>query len=111
MALLSPTGRAMAPQVAQVAAAVGALFDGNKPFDPRQSTRTIRIATRDICVPLLTPLIATIAKAGPGLSVEIVESTRIRAAVAANEADIGFGFGVVKQSATLKVRFVKDLSW
>lgn len=108
---LTPTGKSMAPQVAQVAAAVGALFDGNKPFDPKTSDRAIRIATRDICVGLLTPLIAAIAKAGAGLSVEILETTRIRAAVAANEADIGFGFGSVKPNATLDVRFVKDLSW
>lgn len=108
---LTPTAEAMAPQVAQVASAVEALFDGNRPFDPAQSDRNIRIATRDICAPLLTPLIAQISKEGPGLSVELIETKGIRAAVAANKADIGLGFGVVKQSATLKVRLVGHLSW
>lgn len=108
---LTPTAQAMAPQVAQVAAAVGALFDGNKPFDPQESSRTIRIATRDICVPMLTPLIAAISEAGSGLTVEIIESTKIRGAVASNEADVGFGFGGVKQSATLDVHPVRGLTW
>ncbi len=108
---LTPIAQAMTPQVAQVSASVGALFEGNRPFDPTQSNRTIRIATRDICVPLLTPLIAEVSRAGPGLSVEIKESSRIQASVVASEAHIGPGFGPIKQSATLAVRLVRNLTW
>ncbi len=107
----TPAARNLAPRVANVALAVGALFERPEAFDPQGSNRTIRIATRDICVPLLTTLIAEITTAGPGLSVEVAESTRIRDAVSANEADIGFGFGADEQSATLDVRFVKNMSW
>lgn len=108
---LTPVAEALRPQVGQVARSVHALFEGRQPFDPATSTRVIRIATRDICVPLLTPLIAAIAKAGPGMTVDIRETGSIRASVAASEADIGFGFGAATPDTNLSVRQVAGLSW
>lgn len=108
---LTPFAQALRPQVVQVAGAVNSLFEGHQPFDPATSARVIRIATRDICVPLLTPLIAAIAKTAPKMTIEIQETTHIRASIAASEADIGFGFGRVKQATNLNVREVAKLSW
>ncbi len=108
---LTPFAESLLPQVLQVSNALANLFDGFVPFDPVSSTRTIRIATRDICVPLLTPLVAAIAKAGPGMTVDFIETPAIREAVASMQADIGFGFGSEKASANLQVRKVAELSW
>jgi DNA-binding transcriptional LysR family regulator len=108
---LTPFAEALRPQVTHVAHAVNTLFDGHQPFDPTTSERAIRIATRDICVPLLTPLIASVAQSAPRMTVEIQETTHIRASVATSEADIGFGFGTAKQATNLNVREVGRLSW
>lgn len=108
---LTPLAKELRPQVTQVASAVQNLFEGHHPFDPATSDRVIRVATRDICVPLLTPLIAEIARVAPKMTVEIKEETNIRASVAASEADIGFGFGTAKPTTNLNVREVAKLSW
>lgn len=108
---LTPFAKGLRPQVMQVANAVSGLFESHQAFDPASSERVIRIATRDICVPLLTPLIADVAKAAPKMTVEIQEVTNIRASVAASQADIGFGFGRVIPATNLNVREVAKLSW
>ena len=108
---LTPYAESLLPQVLQVSNALANLFEGLQPFNPESSTRTIRIATRDICVPLLTPLVAEIGKAGPGITVDILETASIREAVASMQADIGFGFGTDKAPANLDVRKVAELTW
>lgn len=80
-------------------------------FVPARSTRTLRIATRDICTPLLQPLVAHVARAAPLMRIEVTSPDDIRMAVLEGQADIGLRFGDVSENAVLEERIAYHLDW
>lgn len=80
-------------------------------FDPATSTGAVRIATRDLCTPLLEPLIAEIAQTAPLMRIEVTSPDDIRAAVLDGRADIGLRFGDRSKNTALDERVAYQLEW
>ena len=80
-------------------------------FDPAKSTRALRIATRDICTPLLRPLVTHAARTAPLMRIEVTSPNDIRAAVLEGQADIGLRFGDLSNNAALTERIAYHLNW
>ncbi len=108
---LTPFAEALLPRALRAADAVDHVFSANTTFDPATSTRRLRIATRDICVPLFTPVVAALKDDAPYMSVEFLQPAGIRAAVLASEADLGLVFGSVAQDVSLTVRSLRPMTW
>jgi len=80
-------------------------------FDPAKSTRTVRIATRDICTPLLQGLVAHVARTAPLMRIDMISPDDIRTAVLNGQADIGLRFGDLSENAVLAERIAYHLDW
>ncbi len=87
------------------------VFEANESFDVASSSHRIRIATRDICAPLFSPLIAAVSQSAPKMSVEFLSSENMRDAVLSSDADIGLGFGELKDDVSLEVISIGELDW
>ncbi|MEM6987319.1 MAG: LysR family transcriptional regulator [Pseudomonadota bacterium] len=70
-------------------------------FDAATSTRTIRVATRDIGVSLFSRFVARVQAAAPKMCVQFVSTDDYPAAVLRAEADVALGFGRETQDASL----------
>ena len=108
---LTPRAQELRQPVRVAVDRVADVFRRPSSFDPATSTRRIRVATRDICAPLLSPFVAHIARAAPCTRVEITSPGDIRAAVRDGAADLGLRFGVIKRDASLKERTAYHLTW
>jgi len=107
----TPFAEALRPKVTQAALAIGAVFESQTRFDPKASDRRIKIAAPDLCVPLLSPLVAKVSRDAPGMGVEFIKASSIRNAVLHSEADVGFGFGYPKTDPNLRVLRPTPLKW
>ncbi|MEM7376023.1 MAG: LysR family transcriptional regulator [Pseudomonadota bacterium] len=88
-----------------------AVLNTRQDFDPATSTRTVRIATRDIGVPLFADFIARVHADAPGICVEFIQATDFPAAVARAEADVALGFGREVTDTALQYRAIPPLAF
>jgi len=107
----TPLGRSLRAPVQEAVSRVVQVFDRGEPFDPSNSARQVRIAARDICTPLLSPLIAEIARHAPRVTVKIGSPADLRGAVLAHEADLALRFGRVRTNASLVCTVAATLNW
>lgn len=108
---LTPFAEDLKQPVREAVERVADAFRRADDFDPAMSTRAVRIATRDICTPLLEPLIAQIARTAPLMRIEVTSPDDIRAAVLDGQADIGLRFGDSSTNAALDERLACQLDW
>ena len=107
----TPLALSLADPVQQAIQHVQTVFEHAEVFDATNSTRRLRIATHDICVPLLNSLVKEISTSAPRMSVEFTSPDDFRRAVLHSEADLALAFGNFADDVSLKCTDLAELDW
>ncbi len=107
----TPLAERLYPRVIEAARTARNVFEAERPFDPVTSDRRIRIATPDLCAPLFSRTIASVARTAPGMAVEFLDTLPARQAVLTSNADVGLGFGHPKSDTNLTIVPLIPLDW
>lgn len=108
---LTPVGRSLRGPVDDAIAKVLGVFYNGMPFDPVTSSRRLKIATHDVCLPMFNGLLSELTRIAPGMSVEFCTSTDHRAAVVNHDVDLALGFGKFRSNESLVCTDTRKLSW
>lgn len=108
---LTPLAKSLLSPVQQAIAQVQTVFERGSDFDAPNSTRRVKIATHDISMLLLTPLVKEISKCAPKMSVEFTSPADFRRAVLHSEADLAIAFGNISDDIALSCCDSSALEW
>lgn len=108
---LTPFAQDLRPDLAVFIAQLAKVIDRKSTFDPATSVRPIRVACRDIAMPLLSPILSALAKEAPRMPVQFVDAVSAVDAVRIGDADIGLAFRSPKSTHGLAVTELGPMTW